>query len=87
MNKQTFTFCAARNKQLIATLWLPDGDPVGDMGKGVKAVQKQFVKTGIQQVDCVLLPDARHDLLHEEKSGAAKQARACILRFLCEVDK
>ena len=40
-------------------------DPVGGLGKGVKTVYQQYVKAGITDIDCVLYPDARHEILNE----------------------
>jgi alpha-beta hydrolase superfamily lysophospholipase len=45
-------------------------DPVGDGGKGVQAIYNRMKKTGMENVILKLFPGARHDLLHEEKSGA-----------------
>ena len=41
-------------------------DPVGNMGKGVKDVYKKFVKAGIQDVECKLYPNDRHEILNEK---------------------
>ena len=57
-------------------------DPVGSKGKGVTAVQTQLQKAGLAQVHMQLIPGARHDVLHEEASGAAQTARASIVQFL-----
>ena len=46
-------------------------DPVGDAGKGVKAIYNRMKKTGMENVTIKLFSGARHDLLHEEKNGAA----------------
>lgn len=56
-------------------------DPVGDSGKGVVSVKKQMEKAGIRSVTMELLPNARHDLLHEEATAAA-DARNSLLRWL-----
>ena len=45
-------------------------DPVGDAGKGVQTIYNRMKKSGIENVTIKLFPGARHDLLHEEKSGA-----------------
>ena len=42
-----------------------DKDPVGNFGKGVKAVAEIFEKTGMQNVTCRLYPNARHEVLGE----------------------
>ena len=40
-------------------------DPVGDGGKGVRAIYQRMKKTGMENVALRLFPGARHDLLHE----------------------
>lgn len=56
-------------------------DPVGDSGKGVVSVKKQMEKAGIRSVTMELLPNARHDLLHEEATAAA-DARNILLWWM-----
>ena len=60
-------------------------DPVGDGGKGVQAIYNRMKKTGMENVTLKLFPGARHDLLHEEKSGA-EEARRYIANWICEVE-
>ena len=50
-------------------------DPVGDAGKGVQAIYSRMKKTGMENVTIKLSPNARHDLLHEEATGADTIAR------------
>lgn len=59
-------------------------DPVGDSGKGVVAVKKRMEKAGIRRVTLELLPNARHDLLHEEATAAA-DARNILLRWMEDI--
>ncbi len=40
-------------------------DPVGDFGKGVKRVYRQFCALGLSDVSIKLYPEARHELLNE----------------------
>ena len=40
-------------------------DPVGDRSKGVKTIYRQMQKSGMQNVVLKLIPNTRHDLLHE----------------------
>ena len=47
-------------------------DPVGDGGKGVRAIYNRMKKTGMENVTVKLFPGARHDLLHEEANCAAE---------------
>ena len=53
-------------------------DPAGDAGKGVQALYARMKKNGTENVTLKLLPGARHDLLHEEKTcaSAARQILA-----------
>ncbi|MBR4036496.1 MAG: lysophospholipase [Oscillospiraceae bacterium] len=57
-------------------------DPVGDMGKGVAAVEKAMEKAGMQNTTTLLIAGARHDLLHEETGGQAETARKVIADWL-----
>ena len=52
-------------------------DPVGDGGKGVRAIYQRMQKAGMQQVTLELIPGARHDVLHENS-----QAQEIILNWL-----
>ena len=59
--------CAARVPKSVPVLFVAgDGDPVGDMGKGVKAAAKLLHDAGVQQVDCKIYPGMRHEI-HNEK--------------------
>ena len=40
-------------------------DPVGNMIKGVYAVEKMFKNAGMQDVEVLFYPESRHDILHE----------------------
>ena len=42
-----------------------DKDPVGGMGKGVRAVAERYEQAGVQSVDVMLYQDARHELFNE----------------------
>lgn len=53
-------------------------DPVGDSGKGVQAIYRRMIKTGMENVTICLLPGARHDVLHEEATAAAAARKALI---------
>ncbi len=54
------------NKTLPVLLISGQEDPVGDSGKGVQQVYQQMSKAGMQNVTLKLIPNARHDVLHEE---------------------
>lgn len=40
-------------------------DPVGKFGKGVARVAKVFEKLGMEDVECILYPEMRHEILNE----------------------
>lgn len=42
-----------------------EADPVGDFGKGVKKAVNAFYESGMQDVECILYPEARHELINE----------------------
>jgi len=42
-----------------------DRDPVGDKGKGVNEVFKNYKKAGITDIKCILYPNGRHEMLNE----------------------
>ena len=56
-------------------------DPVGNGGKGVKAIYNRMKKSGMENVTLQLFPVARHDLLHEGKS-IAEAARKFIAEWI-----
>lgn len=76
--------CANWGKDMPVLLLSGKDDPVGDFGKGVQAVYQQIVKNNVKQVQIELFDGARHDLLHEEKSGAAPKAKKLILDWLLQ---
>ena len=55
-----------------------EDDPVGDAGKGVRLVEKSMKNAGLTNVTLKLYPGARHDVLHEEKSGTASSVYQAI---------
>lgn len=57
-------------------------DPVGNMGKDVGILTKQFQKSGLRNVNGALIPNARHDIFHEFSSGAAENAQQKTLDWL-----
>jgi len=50
-------------------------DPVGSMGKSVIKLEGQMKQSGLKRVTIRLFMGARHDILHEEVSGAGVQSR------------
>ncbi len=55
-----------------------EDDPVGGTGKGVRLVEKSMKNAGLTNVTMKLYPSARHDVLHEEKSGTASSVYQVI---------
>lgn len=47
-----------------------EADPVGDSGKGVRAVAAQYESVGVADVTCTLYPDARHEIFNETNRDA-----------------
>ena len=70
------------DKKIPVLLLSGADDPVGDAGKGVRRVKAAMDKAGLEQVELHLLPGARHDVLHEEDSGCAEQARQLLLQWI-----
>jgi len=62
-------------------------DPVGDMGTGVKRVLRDMEKSGMTDVRMHLLPNARHDVFHEEVTGAASEARDIVWRWMMNTNE
>ena len=61
------------NKEKHILLICGENDPVGNMGRGAKAVMQAMNRAGLN-VSFHLLPDSRHMILGEKASGAADQA-------------
>ena len=58
--------CAARvPESLPVLLVVGDGDPVGDMGEGVKAAAQLLRDAGVQQVDMKIYEGMRHEIHNE----------------------
>lgn len=72
------------DKEMPVLLLSGQDDPVGDKGKGVQRVRKSMSKVGMQSVQMNLIPGARHDLFHEEESGAAAEALDVLKKWLFE---
>jgi len=82
--KRTGSGSAYQNwrKNMPVLLISGQDDPVGDSGKGVQRVDAAMRKVGLKNVRMKLFPGARHDLLHEEISGNAEEARKLIAEWL-----
>ena len=77
--------CAARvPKDLPVMLIAGDGDPVGEMGKGVRAAAKLLRDAGVKRVDEIIYPGMRHEI-HNEIGH--EQVYDDVLRWLEDVLK
>ena len=56
-------------------------DPVGNGGKGVRAIYNRMRKNGLENVTMKLFPGARHDLLHD-KACCTETVRRCIADWI-----
>ncbi len=61
-----------------------DKDPVGSNGKGVRQAAEAFRAAGMQDVDCKLYPDGRHEMHNELNKD---ELHADVLAFLERVIK
>ena len=57
-------------------------DPVGNNGKGVETVYRQWTKLKMTDVTMKLFANARHDLFHEKVSGTADEAEGFLLDWM-----
>ena len=72
------------NKTVPILLLSGQKDPVGDFGKGIQQVKNSMDHAGIKDIEVHLIPDARHDALHEEKNGGAEAAIDIIQKWMNE---
>lgn len=73
------------DKQLPVLLISGRQDPVGNFEKGVKSVYRKLQRSGFSQTKIELIPEARHDLLHEKAGLASQRALEVILAWLSEI--
>lgn len=66
-------------KHLPILIFSGDRDPVGEMGKGVKKVAKNYKKAGLTDVTLKLYPGGRHEMLNEKNR---KEVQKDILNWL-----
>ena len=62
-------------------------DPVGNMGTGVTQVMRKMKQAGLKNVQLILYPHARHDVLHEESTRTASHATDLIYRWLFKTNE
>lgn len=56
-------------KGLPVILLSGEDDPVGNMGKGVRSVERQLREAGIRDLSCKLYKNDRHEILNETDRG------------------
>lgn len=78
--KRTGKSCAYGNMPIL--LISGQNDTVGDFGKSVQTIYNRMKKTGMENVTIRLLPNARHDIFHEETSDVAEKVRRCICDWI-----
>ncbi len=66
-------------KDLPIYIFSGDKDPVGEMGKGVKKVAKNYIKAGVKNVTLKLYKGGRHEMLNEVNK---EEVEADILNWL-----
>lgn len=63
----TFRNYTERMPKRLPVLFLSGGeDPVGNYGKGVRRVVKEFQRMGMERVKCRIYPEDRHEILNEK---------------------
>ena len=61
-------------------------DPVGNYGKGVEKVRDAFLELGMQDVECILYPEDRHEIFNElDREKVYEDVGGWILKKLQEV--
>jgi alpha-beta hydrolase superfamily lysophospholipase len=68
-------------KNLPIYIFSGDNDPVGEMGKGVKKVAKNYKKAGIHDLTLKLYKGGRHEMLNEVNKNEVEQD---LLKWLNE---
>jgi alpha-beta hydrolase superfamily lysophospholipase len=69
------------SKDLSIFIVSGDADPIGDYGKSVKEVYRQYKKSGIKDISLKLYPNDRHEILNETDR---LEVYADILRWIDE---
>jgi alpha-beta hydrolase superfamily lysophospholipase len=69
---EDFTF-KTTPKNLPIYIFSGDKDPVGEMGKGVKKVAKNYKRAGIQDLTLKLYKGGRHEMLNEVNKDEVEQ--------------
>jgi alpha-beta hydrolase superfamily lysophospholipase len=66
-------------RDLPVLLLAGDEDPVGDRGKGPRAVREQYASVGVTDVTCTTYPGARHEIFNETNRD---EVTADVVRWL-----
>lgn len=65
-----------------------EDDPVGDFGKGVERVRKQFKEVGMKELTWIFYPGYRHEILNETgKEKVYKDLEAWLMIQIAEYEK
>lgn len=56
---------AKMDRNMPVLLVAGEADPVGNFGKGVKRTARAFGRMGMRDVECILYPGMRHEILNE----------------------
>lgn len=75
----TQRFLSKIRKDLPILLIAGQDDPVGQYGKGVLKLENTYNKLGIKDVDTIIYPDMRHEILNEINNSIVYQD---VLSFL-----
>lgn len=70
------------SKDMPILLLSGEKDPLGNFGKGTFIIRTFMIKAKIKNVLLKIYPNARHDLLHEEKNKTAFDVRNDIKEFI-----
>lgn len=81
-NKRHYYRSIKQLAQMPVLILSGEQDPVGNMGKDVPILTGLLQKSGLRNVEGVLIPNARHDLFHEAASGSASLAMKKVLNWL-----
>lgn len=60
-------------KELPVLFMAGDQDPVGDCGRAVRRVAEKYKNCGMKQVDCIIYPGMRHEILNENERESVEQ--------------
>lgn len=77
--------CAAQVPKDLPLLFAAgDGDPVGDMGKGVRAAAQLYRDAGVKQVDELIYEGMRHEIHNEVDNARVYDDVASWIEQMCQ---